>query len=284
MFAKIAVLLHSKVAIAIVGGLLVAGTGGVVATAATGQAPVTLIANATRLGNAGAHNDSDDHSKDDHSNDQGKNAQNAHVEGTIASLGSSSFVLTVGHDNDESNENDESGEQHDANDDHGTPAASATTTTPTTVNVTVNEQTKFEGVAKAFGDLKVGMQVEVQGVRQTDGSVLASQVESGGEDTQDNEGQHENEQEVSGTVLSVGVDSFSLKTEHGTKTITVSKTTIFDGGLTGLGDLKVGKQVEVKGALQSDGSIAATRVHGEDSGSGGSDDHGGSGGSGSKGN
>jgi Domain of unknown function (DUF5666) len=192
MFAKIVVLLHSKVAVAIVGGLLVAGTGGVVTTAATGQTPMALIANATHLGNAGAHNNSDDHSKDDHSNDQGKNGQNAHVEGTIASLGSSSFVLTVGHDNDESNENDENGEQHDANDDHGTPTASpsTTTTTPTTVNVTVNEQTKFEGVAKAFGDLKVGMQVEVQGARQTDGSVLASQVESGGDDAQDNEGDH----------------------------------------------------------------------------------------------
>jgi hypothetical protein len=283
MFAKIAVLLHSKVAIAILGGLLVAGTGGVVATAATGQSPVTLVANATHLGNAGAHNDSGDTSKDDHSKDQGKNGQTAHLEGTIASLGSSSFVLNSVHENDESNEN---GEQHDANDDHGTPTASpsTTTTTPTTVSVTVNEQTKFEGVAKAFGDLKVGMQVEVQGARQTDGGVLASQVESGGDDAQDNEGQHENEQEVSGTVLSVGADTFSLKTEHGAKTITVSKTTVFDGGLTGLGDLKVGKQVEVKGALQSDGSIAATRVHGEDSGSGGSDDHGGSGGSGSQGN
>jgi hypothetical protein len=265
MLAKIAVLLHSKVAIAIFGGLLVAGTGGVVATVATGQSPVTLVANATHLGPTGTHTNSGDNSKDD----QGQNEQNARLEGTIARLGSSSFVLTAAHEDDESNE---SNEQHDVNDDHGTPTAGATsaptTTTPTTVSVTVNAQTKFEGVAKAFGDLKVGMKLEVQGVRQMDGIVLASQVESGGDDAQTTDGQHENEQDVSGTVLSVGVDSFQLKTEHGNKTIMVSKATVFDGGLSGMGDLKVGKQVAVQGALQTNGSIAATRVHGEDSGSG----------------
>jgi hypothetical protein len=283
MFAKLAVLLHSKIALAIIGGLFVAGTGGVIATAATGQTPLTLVANATRLGSAGAHSDTGDNKQDDHSKDQGKSGQSAHLEGTITSLGSSTFVLSGLHENDEDN-----GGQHDANDDHGTPTADATTAA-TSVTVTVNAQTKFEGVAKTFDGLKVGMNVEVQGARQADGSVLASQVESGGADAQNNDERQENEQELSGTVLSVGVDSFTLKTDHGNKTITVSKSTVFDGGLPSLSDLKVGKLVEVKGTLQSNGSIAATRVHGEDSGSGGSGDNSGSGNgesgsSGSKGN
>jgi DNA/RNA endonuclease YhcR with UshA esterase domain len=65
-------------------------------------------------------------------------------------------------------------------------------------------------------------------------------------------------------VVTVGASSFTLKDEHGTLTITISNTTAFDG-VKGIADLKAGMRVEVKGAQQTNGSIAAQRVHVEDS-------------------
>lgn len=69
-------------------------------------------------------------------------------------------------------------------------------------------------------------------------------------------------------MVTVGATSFTLHGEHGTVTVTVSNTTTFEG-VKGIADLKVGMRVEVKGAKQSDGSIAAQHVQVEDSGHGG---------------
>jgi uncharacterized protein DUF5666 len=116
-------------------------------------------------------------------------------------------------------------------------------------------------------------------------------ADGNGQDANDNDADDANEFEATGSVVSVDTagSSFMLKQSDGsTVQVTASSTTIFDGGLTMLGDLKAGMTVEVKGAKQSDGSVAASRVHGEDanadqSGSGSSDGSGSgsSGGSGS---
>lgn len=113
------------------------------------------------------------------------------------------------------------------------------------------------------------------------GSDQGSSRNDDANEAQDND-QHENE--LSGTVASINPSSssFVLKQSSGaTKTVVVSAKTVFDGGLQGLSDLKVGQLLEVKGNLQSDGTLAATRVHGEDNDA--TDDRGGNSGPGSSG-
>ncbi len=86
----------------------------------------------------------------------------------------------------------------------------------------------------------------------------------------------QDEQQAEGTIKSLDADnsSFVLQLSNGTtKTVTVSARTIFDGGLSTFADLKAGLFVEVRGNLQANGTLAATRVHGEDDDA--NDDHGG---------
>ncbi len=107
-----------------------------------------------------------------------------------------------------------------------------------------------------------------------------------GQDANDNDADDANEFEATGSVVSVDASgsSFMLKQSDGsTVQVTVSSTTIFDGGLTKPGDLKASMTVEVHGAKQSDGTVAASRVHGEDVNEDQGDDHGGSGSSGGSG-
>ena len=248
MLAKLAVLLHSKIGIAIVGAILVAGGGAAVATATGVTAHLPLASFAQN----GSHND------DDATKTPGGVGEHQERHGVVASIDSagSSFVLTVKHEADD--------DQDDTRDDHGTPTAAPTTST-LTVNVTTD--TKFEGVTKSFADLKAGMQAEVGGASQSDGSFLAAKVEaSNGNDAENDNDDDDTHQEddVSGAVATVGASSFTLKDEHGTATVTVSNTTTFEG-VKGIADLKVGMKVEVKGVKQSDGAIAAQRVQVEDS-------------------
>src|SRR5262249_55566557 len=88
-----------------------------------------------------------------------------------------------------------------------------------------------------------------------------------------------NENELNGTVSSINAanSTFVLQVAGGgTKTVTVSPQTVFDGGPQRFSDLRAGMSVEVKGNLQSNGTLAALRIHGEDDAVGGR----GSGGSG----
>ncbi|HKT39534.1 MAG TPA: DUF5666 domain-containing protein, partial [Ktedonobacterales bacterium] len=108
-------------------------------------------------------------------------------------------------------------------------------------------------------------------------------------DGQDNDNDHDGHQ-AEGTISSIdaGQSSFVVKTEHGASvTVIVGSATAFSDGLRSFSDLKTGMAVEVDGTVQSDGTLAATRVHGDHEGAdddhsgSGSDDHSGSGASGS---
>lgn len=244
MLGKLMLLLKSKLAVAALGAVLVAGGGVTIAMAATG-AHVPLVSQAQSQ----AQQTSD--ASDDHGNAQG-NSQNdsQQVEGSISSIdaGHSSFVVT--------------------------PAES------TAVTVVVNAQTVFEEGLQNFAGLKVGMDVEAKGTRQADGSLLATEVE--GQNANENEAQDENESELKGTIGSIDAanSTFVLQLASGaTKTVQVSAQTEFDGGLSKFSDLKSGLSVEVRGNLQSDGTLAATRLQSEDASSG--DEHGGAGSGGS---
>jgi uncharacterized protein DUF5666 len=249
MLAKLAALFHSKIGIAIVGAVLLAGGGAAVATATGATAHLPLV--------SFAQNGSHKHENDDATKTPGGIGEHQEIEGVVASVNSAgpSFVLTVKHEADDGHS--------DSTDEHGTPTTAATSeSTPSTVTVSVTTDTKFEGVTKSFADLKAGMQAEVGGASQADGSFLAAKVEaSNGNNADDN---HQ-AAEASGVVATVGASSFTLKDEHGTVTITVTSTTTFVGA-KGIADLKVGMRVEVKGVKQSNGSIAAQQVQVDDSG------------------
>lgn len=246
MLGKPMLLLKSKLAVATLGTVLVAGGGATLAMAATG-AHVPLVSQA----HSQAQQASD--ASDDHGNAQ-ENSQNdsQQVEGSISSIDAShsSFVVT--------------------------PAQG------TAVTVVVNAQTVFEEGLQNLAGLKVGLPVEAKGTRQADGSLLATKVE--GQNANENEAQDENENELKGTVGSINAtnSTFVLQLAGGaTKTVQVSAQTEFDGGLRKFSDLKSGLSVEVRGNLQSDGTLAATRLQSEDASSGGDHGSAGSGGSGS---
>jgi Domain of unknown function (DUF5666) len=250
MLAKLSMLLHSKIGIAIVGAVLVAGGGAVVATAtgATSHLPLASF----------VQNGSHSHEDDDPTKSPNGVGEHQEIHGVVASVNSAGFILTVQHEADDDN--------GDATDEHGTPTtASVPKSTPTTSTLTVmvTADTKFEGVTKSFADLQVGMQAEVGGASQSDGSFLAAKVEASNSNGEhDNDVNDQQQVDVSGAVTAVGASSFTLKDDHGTVTITVSNTTTFDG-VKGITDLKVGMGTEVQGAKQTNGSIAAQHVQAE---------------------
>jgi len=243
MLGKLMLLLKSKLALAVVGTVLVAGGGTAVALASTGT-HVPLVSQAQ----TSQSNDND--ASDDHGGAQKQDGNSQQVEGSISSIdaGHTSFVVT--------------------------PAQG------TAVTVVVNAQTVFEEGLQNFAGLKVGMDVEAKGTRQADGSLLATKVEGQNENANENEAQDENanESELKGTIGSIdaGHSTFVLQVAgNATRTVVVSPQTVFDDGLSKFSDLKTGMSVEVKGNLQSNGTLAATRIKSEDASSG--DEHGGSG-------
>ena len=109
-----------------------------------------------------------------------------------------------------------------------------------------------------------GAHVPLIGQTQSSG---AGQGHDANDDHGNDANKNQNEFEAKGNVASVntGASSFVLTlSDKSTVTVTTSDKTVFDGGLTKLADLKTDASIEVKGAKQSDGSVAASRVHGED--------------------
>lgn len=97
-------------------------------------------------------------------------------------------------------------------------------------------------------------------------------------DGQQNDDKHDGH-EAEGTISSIdsGASRFVVKTEHGSSiTVVVDSATVFSDGLHSFGDLKTGMTIEVEGTPQADGTLTATKVHGDSEGSDDdkSDDHG----------
>lgn len=113
-----------------------------------------------------------------------------------------------------------------------------------TTKVTTNSSTRFERVT--CQTLANGMRVEVEGMRQTDGSILATRVER-------------ELDKVEGVVSDLsGTCTNGLTFMVGTTKVTTTSTTTFSGGACAA--LMNLTRVEVEGTKQSDGSIAATHV------------------------
>jgi hypothetical protein len=104
-------------------------------------------------------------------------------------------------------------------------------------------------MTKAFADLKNGATVEVKGVQQT-GFVQASRIELEDED-------EVQEVKVEGTLGTVSGTCPAISSTVTTTKFTTSASTRFDDACAGF---KSGDKVEVRGTMQSDGSLAATRL------------------------
>jgi len=90
--------------------------------------------------------------------------------------------------------------------------------------------------------------------------------------------------EAEGTISSIDAagSRFVVKTELGASvTVVVNSATVFTDGLHSFADLKTGMSVEVDGNPQADGTLTATKVHGNNEGADNdsNDDHGGNTGS-----
>jgi Domain of unknown function (DUF5666) len=132
-------------------------------------------------------------------------------------------------------------------------AATATSLTVNGVTVTVSATTEIEGSNEtqiAFSAITVGEFVEVKGVAQTDGSILASKIEvqAAGE---------VEDAHISGAVTAV--DAVGGSVTVGTTTVLVVATTRFEG-ITSLADVKVGDMLNIEATAAADGTLTATEI------------------------
>ena len=119
-----------------------------------------------------------------------------------------------------------------------------------TTTVTTSAATDFDDVL--CSQLANGAIVEVTGTRQADGSIVATKVELEGDDDED-------EAKVEGLVSGLPNGTCpALTFTVGTKQVTTSASTTFTD--VTCATLVNGMAVEVKGTLQLNGSIAATKV------------------------
>ena len=162
---------------------------------------------------------------------------------------------------------------------------------PVTIQTGASTVFRSRGNLVTFADLKVGQRVEVEGARQGDGSILAARVQIEEENEQEEatktptvtptpgtptgtqtpstptatrtpKPEDEDQAEVEGTVGTINGTSFTVMTRSGPVTIQTNAATQFrrDGDSQSFTDLKTGLEVEVRGQLQPDKSILASRV------------------------
>jgi hypothetical protein len=111
--------------------------------------------------------------------------------------------------------------------------------------------------------LAVGQNVEVEGTKRADGSVLAREISVRAAQAPA-PAPKANRVEVHGQVTEIGSDHLTV----GSTLVAVDATTRFNGFAL-LSDLKLGQDVEVRALKQADGSLLAQRIelqHAEDDG------------------
>ncbi len=177
----------------------------------------------------------------------------AEVEGSIASINSANRSLQIGNAN---------------------------------VQVASDARIVSSTASLSFGDLKVGMRVQIEGSLQGS-AVVAEQVKV--EDDAQNE-PPEQEIQFTGTISGLSGACPALSMTVAGKSVASSSSTAFVNGLCG--DLKNGSTVEVEGNVGAGGKVTASQIQLEDAigggnggggGTGGGDNGGGSGGSGGSG-
>lgn len=131
-----------------------------------------------------------------------------------------------------------------------------------TSTVMTNAATTFDD--GACSTLQNGVQVEVEGVRQANGIVLASRVENktadddDDEDDDDNDGdRHGGEARLDGSIGGLGGACPAITFSVSGSTVSTSASTRFDDACS---SLKNGDRVEVRGVRQANNVVAASRV------------------------
>lgn len=235
MTAKLLALVHNKIALAVIGVMLVGGSGAAVAAATHGQLGLASSAAAQSTHTSKADDNSGNH------------AHTVSIEGKLTAYDTNAKTISVQTEDSKS---------------------------PTTIKVDANTRVNGEH-ASSLKDLTsaVGHGVQVQATKQSDNSLLAWKITVQGNDTETNSGdehgsgngsQTAQQHMIAGTVVSVGTSSFTVKLPDGTtKTVTVSSSTQFEGAAHHLSDLKAGMRVAAQGTDQSDGTFAATQVEAE---------------------
>jgi hypothetical protein len=230
MLSKLSLLVKSKVALAAIGAVLVAG-GGTAAAAATGHLSIGGLPNA-----ASTHTP-------DATAAAGAHAHTVALEGTLKGYDSGAGTISVLGIND---------------------------TTATTICVDSKTEVNGEHAAKLSDlTAAVGHKVQVQATRPSSGScsLLAWKVTVEGADSGSSggsgsgQGSGHAQKTIDGAITSVGSGSFAIKLSDGTtETVTVSTDTRFAGRAHSLADLKAGDKVVVVGTDQGGGVFAATSV------------------------
>ena len=234
--AKLAAVIQTKVGVAVLAAVLVAGGGGAVAMAAThgnlGGVGSSLAGASATPGHG--------ESRESNEGDTG-NANRLSVEGALkayaAAAGSAPASISVT-------------DQH-----------------ATAYSIVVNANTKVNGThASSLNDLKnaVGHKVQVQATKQS-GKWVASKVtvEEASDGQGDGQGDGQEGMALAGRIASVSAAGafFMVTGERGTTKVVVNGSTRYVG-VSGLSGLHVGSLVQVTGSKQSDGSVLATAVIG----------------------
>lgn len=237
MLSKVALVAKSKVAVAVL-GVLLAGTGGTVALAATGHMPsLPNVAQGANNNSANSNNDNSNH------------GHTVSVEGTLKAYNAGANTVDV----------------------------LAVNSSSATV-ITVNAQTRVNGEnASKLSDLTaaVGHKVQVQATKQSNGSLIAWKITVEGA-TGDNGQGNNTRREIAGTITSVNANGFAVKTATGeTVTVVVNAQTSIAGAASTLAGIKVGMRVQVHGTFQNSSTLLADAIqiesdsgHTGDSGSG----------------
>lgn len=141
------------------------------------------------------------------------------------------------------------------------------------ITIAVNADTIIRANDHLAGltDIKVGNRVNVNARVNADGTRTALRIEI---ENDHGSGNDPHSVDVTGVIASISSGAISVTMSGGAVTVKISSTTTIRRGNTTLAasDLKVGNQVEVNGALNADGSIAATSINVEDT-SGNNDQH-----------
>ena len=126
-----------------------------------------------------------------------------------------------------------------------------------TVTVTTSETTSIRhgALVLTLAQITAGMSVHVKGVLQGDGTYLASEIL-----VQDLVAGERTRRTISS--IDSGASTFVVDTSQGDVTVATNAATIYrrKGKAAAFSDLTVGARVEVKGTIQSDGSILAQEV------------------------
>jgi hypothetical protein len=230
VLSKVALVTKSKVAVAVL-GVLLAGTGGTVALAATGHMP--SLPNVAQ----GANNNANGN------NDNGNHGHTVAIEGTLKAYNAgakSVSVVSVGS------------------------SASTVITVNAQTRVTGENASKLSDLASA-----IGHKVQVQATKESNGSLVAWKITVEGA-TGDNSQGNNTRREIAGTITSVNADGFVIKTATGDSvTIVVNAQTSITGAASALGGIKVGMRVQVHGTSQKNGTLLADAIqveNGSDSG------------------